>query len=84
MERLQQASHAKRFDQISSETQEDHRSFADVVVSLLRGCRWPSEDSKLRPELERLVDPVLLVYFPDLRRERSEKARIFLQSLRPL
>ena len=33
--------------------------------------------------LEQLVDPVLLVYFPDLRRQRAEKARRFLQSLVP-
>ena len=31
--------------------------------------------------MQQLVDPVLLVYFPDLRRERAEKAERFLQSL---
>ena len=84
MERLRQACYANRFDQMSNETQEDHRGFADAVVSLLQGCRWSSQAGETRPQLERLVDPVLLVYFPDLRRERSEKARSFLQSLRPL
>ena len=84
MERLRQACFAKRFDQSSNETQEDHRGFADAVVSLLKGCCWSPQDGEARPEMERLVDPVLLVYFPDCRCERSEKARSFLQSLRPL
>ena len=84
MERLRQACHADRFDLIANETQEDHRGFAEAVVTMLQKCRWSSEQPEARPDLERLVDPVLLVYFPELRRQRAEKARSFLQSLKPL
>ena len=84
MERLRQACHADRFDLISTETQEDHRGFADAVVAMLQACRWSPEQPEKRPDQERLVDPVLLVYFPDLRRQRAEKARRFLQSLSSL
>ena len=84
MERLRQACHDDRFDLISNETQEDHRGFADAIVAMLQGCRWSPEEPQTRPDQERLVDPVLLVYFPDLRRQRAEKARRFLQSLSPL
>ena len=81
MERLRNACHADRFDVISGETHEDHRWFADVVVAMLQACRWPASDAGARPSMQQLVDPVLLVYFPDLRRERAEKAERFLQSL---
>ena len=84
MERLRLASHDRRFDPIAMKTQEDHRGFADAVVAMLAACCWPVTDPAQRPELERLVDPVLLVYFPDLRRNRAEKARRFLQSLQPV
>ncbi|KZR85050.1 glycosyltransferase [Synechococcus sp. MIT S9504] len=84
MERLRQACHADRFDLIANETHEDHRGFAEAVVTMLQQCRWSPEQPQARPDLERLVDPVLLVYFPDLRRQRAEKARRFLQSLKPL
>mgnify|MGYP001475344834 CR=1 FL=1 len=72
---------ADRFDVILGETQEDHRWFADAVVAMLQACRWPASDASARPSMQQLVDPVLLVYFPDLRRERAEKAERFLQSL---
>ncbi|AKN61743.1 glycosyl transferase [Synechococcus sp. WH 8020] len=81
MERLRQACHAKRFDLIASKTHEDHRAFSDAVVAMLQECRWSSADPGTRPAQERLVDPVLLVYFPNLRRDRAEKALKFLQSL---
>ncbi|WP_114993595.1 glycosyltransferase [Synechococcus sp. UW179A] len=84
MERLRQACHADRFDLIANETHEDHRGFAEAVVTMLENCRWLPQEPEARPDLERLVDPVLLVYFPDLRRQRAEKARRFLQSLKPL
>ena len=84
MERLRKACHADRFDPIANKTQEDHRGFADAVVAMLAACRWSVTDPSQRPELECLVDPVLLVYFPDLRRNRAEKARRFLQSLQPV
>ena len=84
MERLRQACHADRFDLIANETHEDHRGFAEAVVTMLQQCRWSPEQAQARPDLEQLVDPVLLVYFPDLRRQRAEKARRFLQSLKPL
>ena len=84
MERLRQACHHDRFDLIANETHEDHRGFAEAVVNMLQHCRWPSEQPEARPDLERLVDPVLLVYFPEIRRQRAEKARRFLQSLKPL
>ena len=84
MERLRTACHDPRFDPIATKTQEDHRGFADAVVAMLAACCWPVTDPAQRPELERLVDPMLLVYFPDLRRNRAEKARRFLQSLQPL
>lgn len=83
MERLRQACHADRFDSIATKTQENHRDFADAVVAMLEGCRWPAQAPELRPDLEKLVDPMLLVYFPDLRRQRAEKAKSFLQSLGP-
>ena len=50
---------------------------------MLSDARWSRECPDQRPDLEQLVDPVLLVYFPDLRRQRAEKARQFLQSLGP-
>ena len=81
MERLRNACHADRFDVISGETHEDHRWFADAVVAMLQACRWQGSDPSARPSMQQLVDPVLLVYFPDLRRERAEKAERFLQSL---
>jgi len=84
MERLRVACHADRFDPIANKTQEDHRGFADAVVGMLHACRWPLGAPERRPALDQLVDPVLLVYFPDLRRERAEKARRFLQSLAPV
>ena len=81
MERLRQACHAERFDLIASKTHEDHRAFSDAVVAMLQECRWSSADSVTRPAQEHLVNPVLLVYFPNLRRDRAEKALKFLQSL---
>ena len=81
MERLRQACHSKRFDLIASKTHEDHRGFADSVMAMLQGCRWSAQPSGTRPALECFVDPVLLVYFPHLRRERADKARQFLESL---
>ena len=48
---------------------------------MLNACRWSSAERSSRPSLEKLVDPVLLVYFPNLRRARAEKAESFLQSL---
>ena len=47
---------------------------------MLQECRWSSADSVTRPAQEHLVNPVLLVYFPNLRRDRAEKALKFLQS----
>ena len=81
MERLRIACHADRFDVISGETFEDHRGFADAVVPMLQACSWSASVPSARPSMHQLVDPVLLVYFPDLRRERAEKAERFLQSL---
>ena len=84
MERLRQAFLAKRFDQLSNETKAFQRHFADAVLALLLECQWSPEHVELRPELERLVAPVNLVYDPDGRSERSEQAMSFLQLLRQL
>ena len=81
MERLREACHDDRFDLISNKTHEDHRAFADAVVSMLQACRWSGSDIASRPTMAQLANPVLLVYFPDLRPERYEKAERFLQSL---
>ena len=81
MERLRQACHADRFDPISRKTQEDHRGFADAVVQMLQSCRWSSLDSSGRPSFRQLVDPVSLVYFPNLGRARVEKAEDFLLAI---
>ena len=81
MERLRQACYSKRFDLIASKTHEDHRGFADSVIAMLQGCRWSAEIPAARPVLECFVDPVLLVYFPQVRPERAAKARQFLESL---
>ena len=81
--RLRDACFHKRFEPIIHSTQEDHRAFADALLTFLSDARWPKDAPEQRPELEQLVDPVLLVYFPDLRRQRAEKARSFLQSLDP-
>lgn len=81
MERLRNACHADRFDLISIKTHEDHQGFADALVAMLQPCRWDASDSAGRPSMAQLVDPVLLVYFPHLRRERAKKAERFLQSL---
>ena len=72
-----------RFEPIIHSTQEDHRAVADALLRMLSDARWSRECPDQRPDLEQLVDPVLLVYFPDLRRQRAEKARQFLQSLGP-
>ena len=82
MERLRQAFFAKRFDQISHETQSVHRQLADALVELLQPCRWSSEHGEMPPELECLVAPMHLVYCSDDSDECSEQARSFLQSLR--
>ena len=81
--RLRDACFHARFEPIIHSTQEDHRAVADALLTMLNAGRWPRECPDQRPDLEQLVDPVLLVYFPDLRRERAEKARQFLQSLSP-
>ena len=81
VQRLQQASHADRFDPIAQRTQEDHRSFADQMLALLQPCRWSEDGSNPRPAAEAFVDPVLLVYFPVLRPDRAEKAWRFLTPL---
>ena len=82
--RLRDACFHQRFEPIIHSTQEDHRAFADALLTFLRDARWPKDAPEHRPDLEQLVDPVLLVYFPDLRRQRAEKARRFLQSLDPI
>ena len=81
MERLRRACHADRFDLISRETQEDHRGFADDVVAMMQECRWSQQEPEMRPDLGQFVNPILMVYFPELRRERAEKAERFLLSL---
>ena len=81
--RLRDACFHARFEPIIHSTQEDHRAVADLLLGLLRAGCWPRQSPDQRPDLEVLVDPVLLVYFPDLRRQRAEKARQFLQSLGP-
>ena len=79
--RLRDACFHERFEPIIHSTQEDHRGVADQLLALLSPLCWPADRPEQRPDLEQLVDPVLLVYFPDLRRDRAEKARRFLQSL---
>ena len=81
--RLRDACFHSRFEPIIHSTQEDHRAVADALLRMLSDARWSRECPDQRPDLEQLVDPVLLVYFPDLRRQRAEKARQFLQSLGP-
>ena len=81
MERLCNALHAARFDVMSRETHEDHRGFADAVLAMLQACRWPASEPCARPSTHQLVEPVQLVFFSDLRRERAIKAESFLQSL---
>ena len=84
VERLRDACYHKRFEAIVHHTQEDHRAFADELLSFLKLASWPVDAPEQHPGLEQLVDPMLLVYFPDLRRHRAEKARRFLQSLGPV
>jgi len=84
VERLRDACYHKRFEAIVHFTQEDHRAFADELLSLLELASWPVDAPEQHPGLEQLVDPMLLVYFPDLRLHRAEKARCFLQSLGPV
>ena len=84
VERLRHACFHKRFEAIVHSTQEDHRGFADELLALLKNASWPVDAPEQRPDLEQLVDPMLLVYFPELRRQRAEKARRFLQSLAPV
>ena len=84
VERLRDACFHKRFEAIVHNTQEDHRGFADQLLALLKKASWLVDAPEQRPDLEALVDPVLLVYFPELRRQRAEKARRFLQSLGPV
>jgi hypothetical protein len=84
VERLRDACYHKRFEAIVHNTQEDHRAFADQLLSLLKQVSWPVDAPQQRPDLEQLVEPMLLVYFPELRRQRAEKARRFLQSLGPV
>ncbi len=81
MERLCKAFHADRFDVMSGETHADHRGFADAVVAMLQPCRWRASEPSARPSMHQLVEPVQLVFFSDLRRERAAKAQSFLQSL---
>ena len=81
MERLRQASHAERFDQIFKANHSGHRRFADLVVTRLQECRWSSADCATRPELACFVDPVNFVYSPDCRAVSSKQAMSFLQSL---
>jgi hypothetical protein len=83
-ERLRDALYHKRFEAIVHNMQEDHLPFADELLFLLKQVSWPVDASEQRPDLERLVDPMLLVYFPEVRRQRAEKARRFLQSLEPV
>ena len=81
MDRLCKAFHAARFDVMLGETHEDHRGFADAVVAMLQPCRWPASEPSARPSTYQMVEPVQLVFFSDLRRERAAKAESFLQSL---
>ncbi|MAD07903.1 MAG: hypothetical protein CMP86_10890 [Gammaproteobacteria bacterium] len=83
-ERLRDSLYHKRFEAIVHNTQEDHLPFADELLFLLKQVSWPVDAPEQRPDLERLVDPMLLVYFPEVRRQRAEKARRFLQSLEPV
>ena len=82
--RLRDACYHKRFEAIVHNTQDDHLTFADELLFLLKQVSWPVEAPEQRPDLELLVDPMLLVYFPEVRRQRAEKARRFLQSLEPV
>ena len=84
VERLRDSLYHKRFEAIVHNTQEDHLPFADELLFLLKLVSWPVDAPEQRPDLERLVDPMLLVYFPEVRRQRAEKARSFLQSLEPV
>ena len=84
VERLRDACYHKRFEAVVHNTQEDHRAFADELLSFLKQASWPVDAPEQHPGLEQLVDPMLLVYFPDLRRHRAQKARLFLQSLGPV
>ena len=81
VERLNAACHADRFDPVVQRTQEDHRGFADQMLDRLRRCRWSVDQPQNRPAVEAFVEPILLVYFPDLRLERAEKAWRFLRPL---
>ena len=58
-----------------------HRGFADAVLAMLQPCRWRASEPSARPSTHQLVEPVQLVFFSDLRRERAAKADSFLQSL---
>ena len=82
MERLRDACFSEQFNFIVGKTSEDHRAFADSLVSMLKACRWPSEQPEKRPDQASLVDPILLVYFSDIRRESADQALHFLQLLR--
>ena len=81
VQRLRDACLDQRFDPIAQRTQEDHRGFAALMLERLQPCRWSAEASVCHPEAEAFVDPILLVYFPVLRRDRAEKAQRFLASL---
>ena len=81
VERLRQASYAKRFDPIAQRTQEDHRAFSDWMLERLQPCRWSDDLHGSRPDASVFVEPILLVYFPSLRLDRAEKAWRFLTPL---
>ena len=81
VERLHSACHAERFDPVVQRTQEDHRGFADQMLERLQRCRWSVDQPESRPEVDVFVEPILLVYFPELRLERAEKAWRFLRPL---
>jgi glycosyltransferase involved in cell wall biosynthesis len=81
VERLRLASYAERFDPIAQRTQEDHRAFSDWMLERLEPCRWSDDSPHGRPDAAAFVEPILLVYFPALRLERTEKAWRFLTPL---
>ena len=79
--RLREACYAERFDPITNKTQEDHRGFSDAILEILSACHWPADQPEARPDSEQLVDALLLVYFPTLKRARAEKAHDFFRAL---
>ena len=55
--------------------------FFGLDVGAPQPCRWSDDSPHGRPDAAAFVEPILLVYFPALRLERTEKAWRFLTPL---